>query len=646
MSGAPQSERWYRMAGLRPRLRGAVRIHRHTYRGQVWHVLEDRASGRYHRFNAQAWRLIQRMDGQHTLDEIWESAQGPQTAGGEPPTQDELMQVLGTLHSADLVQMDVTPDLEELLQRRERMQRQRWLGRLANPMAMRLPLFDPDAMLTRLLSAAGPLAGPAGVVLWLAVVVPALLILPAHLDVFNAPSRDQLLATGNLLMLAVLFPVIKALHELGHGLVCKALGGEVRETGFMVLVLYPVPYVDVSSSSAFEGKWSRMLVGAAGMLTEFFLAALAFYAWLLLEPGTARGVAWNVALLCSVTTLLFNANPLLRFDGYYILCDFIEMPNLALRANRHWQQLMERHVFGVLNTRPGHATAGERRWFLAYAPLAHAYRLIVTLGISLFVASQFFFVGVALALWSVLQGLLWPLFKGLKAVLSAPQFAAHAKRVRVVLTASALALGLGLFVLPVPHHTVAQGVLWLPERAIVRVASPGFAGRWLAQPGAVLQDGDAVLQMHEPALAAKLAVQHAKVEEAAGQVDAAWGRSLAKAEQLEQQLGHERAALARLEDEAAHLTVRTQVAGTLLADAPGDLPGRYLRAGEVVGYLRMSSAPLVRLVVHQGEADAVRRDTRSVEVRLAHDGAPTWKATLARATPAAVTQLPSAALGA
>jgi putative peptide zinc metalloprotease protein len=634
---------WYRVAALRPRLRGHVRLHRHEYRGQVWHVFEDRASGRHHRFNAQAWGVIGLFDGQRSLEDIW--ALLTRQVDDATPTQADIVKLLGQLHAADLLLADVTPDTAELFERRGKHERKKWIGRLANPISMRFPLLDPDPLLERLARLLRPVGGRFIVLAWLAVVLPALLMLPSHWRELTHNFGEQWLASGNLLMLAILFPLVKIAHELGHGLACKWRGGEVHEAGVMLLAFYPVPYVDVSNAAAFPGKWPRALVGAAGMLAELFIAALAFYAWLALEPGIGRGIAHGVAVLASFTTLFFNANPLLRYDGYYILSDLIEIPNLGPRARQYCLQRVEQRVFGVVPEEPMAVTPGERRWFLGYQPLSAVYRLMVSLGIALFIAQQFFFIGVALAAVSLVQGFVWPVVKALHALMTAPRFAARTARVRRVLAAGAVVLGLVLFVLPMPYHTHAEGVLWLPERAIVRAATAGFVQQVLAEPGQALSAGQAVVQTVEPALDARLQAQAAKVEETAAKVDAAWLVSQAQAQQLLKDLEREQAALTRLQDEAAQLTLRAGAPGTLLMDKAGDLPGRWLRKGEVVGYLRTGDAPLVRVVVPQSDVDSVKLITRQVEVRLPQATAQVWPATLLRGVPAASRQLPSAVLG-
>jgi putative peptide zinc metalloprotease protein len=636
---------WFRIGTLRPRLRGHAQVHRHVYRGEVAYVMEDRAGGKHQRFGAATWRVLSLLDGQRSLDEVWARLEA--TLDDDTPTQDDIVRLLGQLHAADLIACDITPDVAELLERYGKEQRRKWMGRVGNPVALRIPLFDPDPLLRVLLRLLRPLLGWGGVALWLAAVLPALLLLPTHWGALTAMGSERLLSADSLLAWALLFPLVKVVHELSHGIVCRLRGGEVHEMGVMLLVFYPVPYVDASAASAFASKWQRALVGAAGMLGEIFVAALAFYLWLALEPGLGRALAWDVMVLAGLTTIFFNANPLLRYDGYFILADVVEIPNLGTRANRWWQYLAERFAFGVRQAERPLATRSEQRWFIGYAPLAYVYRLFVSLTIAWLVAQQFLLIGVVIALWAVGLGVVWPLTKGLWALATAARFAGRGGRIVGALGGAVLAVGAGLFVLPWPHHTVTEGVLWLPERAILRAGSDGFVHQVLHRPGAMLAPGDAVLEAVAPALSARIESQAARVEEVRAQFDAAWGSAaVARAQQLEQDLAREAGTLARLRDDAARLTLRSPVAGELLLDRADDLPGRWVRQGEVMGYLRTGEPPLVRLVLPQGDVDLVRLSTLAVTVRPAQDLSLVWPATLKRSTPAAARQLPSAALGA
>lgn len=639
------STNWWRVAGLRPRLRGHVRIHRHAYRGQPWFVIEDRLAGRFYRFNLAVYRLIDQFDGRSSLQAIWDRLAERPDAAGALPTQDEIVQVLGQLHHADLLQVTVTPDLAELLHRRGQQRRRQFMSRWLNPMSMRLRLFDPDRLLASMARRLGPLLGWPVVLLWLAVVLPALVLVPAHWPDLTENFGEQLLSADNLLLLAVVFPLLKAAHELAHGLAVRRLGGEVHEMGLMLLVFYPVPYVDASAASAFAGKRDRILVGAAGMVAEVFLAALAFYAWLLLEPGFARSIAYNALVVGGLVTLLFNANPLLRFDGYYMLMDAIEAPNLGQRANAWWLRLIERRIFGVLPSAQAPQPAplpGERAWFIAYAPAAMVYRLSVSFGIALFIAGEYFFFGVLLALWTLGQGIVWPLGKGLRAVWREPRFAARGRATVVV--GLLLAAGL-LFGLPLPHHSVAEGVVWLPEDATLRAGADGFVQRVHARPGERIAPGARLLDAVDPELAARLAAQEARLEEARARVDAAWGVQPARAAQLAHAVEQEQSALRRLQDDAGRLTLVAAGSGVLQSRVWDDLPGRHLARGEVVGWLVGDVRPVVRVVVPQSDVDPVRLATRGVELLLPQDLSRRWPARLVREVPQAGRELPSAALG-
>lgn len=637
------STNWYRVERLRPRLRGHVRIHRHAYRGAVWYVMEDRIAGKYHRFNPASHQVISLMDGKRTMAAIWKRL--TDQLADDTPAQEEVIKLLGQLHGSDLVQCDVDPDVAELFERRTKEKRKKFLSRFMNPISLRFPLWDPDRVLVKVVAWMRPLLGGWGLAIWLAVVLPALALVPSYWPDLTENFGEQMLAFDNLLIMAVVFPLVKACHEMGHGIATRMRGGEVHEMGIMLLVFFPIPYVEASSSSAFVKKTDRMLVGAAGMLTELFIAALAFYLWIILEPGLARSLTYNTIVLASVTTLLFNANPLLRYDGYYVLADWVEIPNLGSRANKYWEYLAERYLFGVKQSEPPPATPGERRWFLGYAPLAFAYRMFVLFGIAIFVAQQYFFLGVLLALWGLIASLGVPIYKGIAAVMNGPQYAARTLRVRTVLLASVGLIGVLLFVVPLPRHTHAEGVVWLPEQALLRAGGSGFVTDVPARAFDTVAPGQLVVQSHDPALHSGIAAQRAKLEESRVRYDAAWGVQPAQAGQLEEDMRREQAALDRLLDEAAQLSLRASASGTLLIEQPQDMPGRFVKKGEVVGYVVGEYTPLVRVVVGQSQVDLVRAGTRGVEIRMPQDIATIQSARLVREVPKAGKELPSPALG-
>ncbi len=215
MSESLFSPSWYRVAGLKPRLRGHAELHRHRYRGKIWYALQDRSSGRYHRFSPVAYHLIGLMDGIRTVQHIWDAA--ATKLGDDVPTQEQVVQLLAQLHGNDLLQCDVSPDTEELLRRFQQQQAAKWKRRLMSPLSLRFPLLDPERFLTRWQGPARALFGWFGLLLWLTVVGTAAVLASAHWSELTHDMAARALSAENLLLLWLIFPLVKILHELGHG---------------------------------------------------------------------------------------------------------------------------------------------------------------------------------------------------------------------------------------------------------------------------------------------------------------------------------------------------------------------------------------------------------------------------------------------
>ncbi|MES2228638.1 MAG: peptidase M50 [Pseudomonadota bacterium] len=636
------SPHWYRVAELQPLLNAGVRVARHRYRGESWYVLLDAATGKSHRVTPQTYSLIAQMDGRRSLGAIWTEAL--ERLADDAPTQDELIQLLGQLHAADILQFDVSPDSAELFDRHVRTEGNRIVSRFRSPLALRLPLWDPDRFLARTLPWLRPLFGKPGLALWAALVLPALVLAAMHWNDLTHNLTDRVLAGSNLVLLWFTFPVVKVLHELGHAYATKVRGGAVHEIGVMFIVFAPVPYVDSSRANGLRSKWQRAGVGAAGMLVETALAAVALFLWLAVEPGTVRAVCFNVMMIAGVSTLVFNLNPLLRFDGYYILCDLIEMPNLATRSQRFVVDAIDRRAFRAHPAQPQRVLPGERPWLALYAPVSALYRLFVMISIAIFAATKFFFIGVALAVWTVLQGVAWPIAKGFWHVAGSATL--ERRRVAAVglVALAACALLVLMFVVPAPYRAVAEGVVWVPEDAQLRVQSAGFVQVVRAAPGARIDSGSIVAQLVDPALDAQLAVQEAKVDELEARLGSERFTDQVKAQLSRQALDAEQAALGRLVDEAGQQTLRARADGWLTLPRAGDLEGRYLHKGDLVGYVSDGEQRLVRLVVGQEDIDALRLSLVSLSVRLAARPDEVHAARLVREVPAGRDELPSRAL--
>jgi putative peptide zinc metalloprotease protein len=631
-----------RLMQLRVRLRPHARIHRHEYRGQAWFVIEDPTSGRAHRMSPAGREVLGLFDGTRTLAQVGEEA--GRRLGAEAPSTQELVALVGTLYRADLVVADARPDLEELAVRGERQRRAKLRQYFLNPLSLRFPLLDPDRWLAHAVRLIAPVPGAAWIAAWFTAAIAGITIAAQNWETLSNGFTDRVFSSENLILLWFCYPVVKLLHEIGHGIVIRRLGGQVHEMGIMLLVLMPVPYVEASAAAAFPSKRARMLVGAAGVLTELFLAGAAMVVWALVEPGIVRAVCFNVAVIASVSTLLFNGNPLMRFDGYYVFADWLEIPNLGQRSVGYLGYLAQRHVFGMRDLHSPAASLGEARWLAAYGTASFCYRIFVSFSIILLVASKYFFAGVLLAIWGVAVMIVRPLAAGVWYLAASPGLAGRRRRAVNATLATLAAVGVFLFLVPAPQWSRAEGVVWVPEQAQVRTESGCWLQEVLARPGTRVAQGDPLLRCEDPELATSVRVLESQLDELRARDMAYFVESRLHLDIVREEIIATEAKLADTQRKLAGLTLKSPVAGVFVIDRPRDAPGRYARRGELVAYVLEDGATTVRAVVEQDDVDLVRGATRAVSVKPADRVDATIAARVRREVPGATDRLPSAAL--
>lgn len=643
MSEALFSPSWYRVESLTPRLRGHAALHRHQYRGQTWYVLQDRANERFHRFSPAAFSFIGLMDGTRSVQDLWELVST--RLGDHAPTQPDVVQLLSQLHAADVLQCDIPPDTAELLARHDKQRQRKWQKRLMSVFAWQFPLFDPERFLQQFAPLVRPFFSWWGAVLWCLIVGPAVLVGAAHWSDLTTNLIDRVTAPQNLVLLWLLFPVIKALHEFGHAFAVKVFGGEVHDMGIMLLVLSPVPYVDASASSAFANTWQRAIVGAAGMIVELVLAAIAVYVWVSVEPGTVRTLAYNTIFIAGISTVVFNANPLLRFDGYYMLADVLEIPNLRQRSNAYLGYLCERYLFGREDAPVPHATEGERAWFVAYAASSFIYRVMVVVAILLYLTDQLFVLGVIFAVLTAGTWFVVPLGKGIHYLFASPRIRRVRGRAMAVSMAMVVGLAAVLTLVPVPYRTKAEGIVWIPDEAFVRADVDGFVERVVAVPGATVHPGDLLVVCSDLTIETDVKVFEAQLQEIKARVREQFVDNLVKAKMLEEEQRYIEERLARAKERQSELEIRSRVGGTFILPKAEDLPGRFVKRGELLAHVVNLKTIIVRTIVDQGDIDLIRHQTHEVYVRLAERLADPVSASITRLVPAASEDLPSPALG-
>ena len=638
MSGPLLSAQWYRVAHLQPRLRPQVRVQRHAGRRQVWHQLADAASGRRHRINQDAWRFVGCFDGHVSVGQAWDAVLARH--GDQALTQDQAIRVLEQLSSAELLQCELPPDIQaQFRQKQQRETRQRWLA--MNPLAIRLKLFDPSRWLDRCAPALPWLFSPLMLLAWLAAVLPALLMVPHHWPELKAFALHHAGTPRFLAIAWLVYPVIKGLHEAGHALAVRRWGGAVREVGLTMFLLMPVPYVDASAASDFTQRSRRAVVSAAGILVELLLAALAFYIWTGVQPGLVRDIAFVTLLTAGLSTLAVNANPLLRFDGYFLLCDLAGLPNLDQRSRAWWSGFLQRRVAGA-DSAPMALAPGERKWLVLYAPLALAYRLALGIQTMLWGAGKSALLACLLAAALAAAMLAGPLRVAGGIVLQLMRDGSR-PRARIAMLLGAAGLLLALVALPLPFGTSVNAVVWLPEQAQVRAATAGVIRELAAGDGMLVQAGQVLAVLEDPELDASRAEASSRLDALLAEQYKLLRSAPAQALGLEQSIAHTQGELARLDEKIGGLVIRSGVSGRLALRRQEDLPGAYLKKGALLGHVLPAGDVTVRALVPHADAALVRERSRAISVWLS-DRAAALPARMVRDVPAATQMLPSDAL--
>ena len=638
------SESWHRVAGKQLRLRRGVKVQRQMFRGERWHVIEDDLAGKYFRVRPQAWEFIARLDAGLSVEEAWKQCMElfPESA----PGQQECVNLLGQLYQSNLLHYEAG-DAAELFRRQQKRQQRELRSRLLGIMFLRIPLLDPDRFLVRTLPLVGWLISVTGLLLWMAVVGAGLKTVADNWDALLAQGKG-VLAPQNLALFYVALILSKLLHELGHAYFCRKFGGEVHTLGLMMLVFTPVPYVDVTSSWSLRSRRQRVLVGAAGMIVELFLAALCSFIWARTGPGGVNAVCYNIMFITSVSTLLFNLNPLLRFDGYYILTDLIGMPNLAQRSGMHLKHLWKRWVWGLKKSRSPATNGREKVWLTGFGITSGIYRLFVFGAVLLFVADQFLILGLIMAVACLIGWLVAPAIRLIRYLAAHAELDKH--RGRAVATSVAIAAAVIGFLqfFPWPRHFEAHGVVEAEHFMPLITETGGYVTSIQGTPGGLVKSGEVLITMENPELEARLRQATAELEELRVRLRYARNAEPASIIALEKRIVAAEENVTELNREAGSLKITARQDGIWSFLHGASMTGMWIPRGTPLGMIVDPGSHEFTGVVRQADSAFLFGSVplTDVEVRIRGQAAASISSPTLEKVPGGRNVLPSASLGA
>ncbi len=636
---------WEKYAELVLSLHSHIEVIPQTFRAVRWYLLKNEVTGDFTRLNACAFKLISRLDGKQTLDQHILKL-NKSVSDEEQLELADTITLVRSLVASDYLKLDTPANATQQAAITKYRNRKKLTAWISNPLSIKLSILDPDKFLDRFRNPMTAFFTRSSLVIWLAMVMFGIYIAVSNNAAISAALNSNFFRPENLVSMTLVFIVIKLIHELAHAFAVKNWGGNVNEMGITFLVFSPVPYVDASSAWAFQDKYKRVVVCAMGIIAELLIASLSIIVWSLSEPGLVKATALNSAIIASVSTLAFNANPLLKFDGYYMMQDLIEIPNLYQRSKNYLTYLITKHVVGLKNGESPVYAKGEQAWLLGYGILAFLYRLIILSVIIVFLINELLIVGLLISAWAVISQVLRPTFKALTYLFRSPDIQPH--RGQSLLKSSLVLTSVVCLMcfVPFPNTTFAKGTVWVDQQAEIYSSQDGFISEIMVESGAHVAAGTELLKLSAPTLDARIQKMEASKRELSVKSQTEFVTSGGKSSLNREQLVSLDYELEQLYDDKASLIIKAKVAGRFFSSDIAMKTGKHLKRGEFIGYVFSSDNLIVQAVFTQSDIGSIRENTKTIEVRFAEDASRQVSARIQRETPASSPDLPSKALGA
>lgn len=637
------SNSWYRVYELRCALRPSVKASKQIFGGEVWIILRDAMSNEWFRVSPEAYAFLGRLKLEKTVEATWYTLveEKPETS----LSQEEIVQLLGQLHLANMLVYDQISDAESFFERFTTKKRKERLTTLMGFLSIKVPLLDPDRALNRALPFIKFLFSPFGVAAYFLLLALGLITAIEHHERLFESSQG-ILAPDNLLLLYLGFAIAKVIHELGHAALCKFYGGEVHILGLMFILFTPIPYCDASASWGFRQKYERLLVGAAGMICELAVASIALLIWASTAPGTINALCYNVVFAASVSTILFNANPLLRFDGYHMLVDLLNLPNLFANSRNQLKYLISRYILRIPLSAPS-AQSFRESWILpVYGVVSLSYWLVLMIGIVTFVANQYLDLGMLMAMALVVMIAIIPLFKLVKYLALDDSLSRIRSRTLAICATIVLAILIPASLIPMPYHVRVNGIIEASVARKIFSPSNGYIVETSPRNGTALVTNQTLFFLDNPELDFQIQSASAKKRELLEQLQQALVQTRSNVLPIKEQLRAVEQHLNNLLQQQGDLHITTPIDGAWTGAQEANLhEGSFLPRGSYLGIVTQSASWRFVGVLKQVETFVFSSTIQEASIKVHGQEATTLQTDVPLIIPFDNGRLPSTALG-
>ncbi len=628
-----------RLRNVRVGTRQDLSVTRHLFRGEPAYVVTDPMTLQNHRFDPADYTIFVAIDRRRELQEVFEELVAHHTLAQED--EERFYHFVFRLHQLGFLSLPFSDD--KLLYRRYvRQKKLKLKQKVTGFLFLQIPLVNPDRFLERTLHYGKHVFSRWFFCLWVCLVAVAGFVAFKSFHELIQPIQGVLLPQ-NLPMMWLTLIVLKLFHEFGHAYATKRFGGYVPEMGAYLIMFTPCAYVDATACWGFTRRRDRVIVCLAGMYVESILAALAVLLWSMTEPGRLHDLAYNVIVLASVVTAFFNINPLMRFDGYYVLSDLLEIPNLRARSAKFTAGVAKRIFLSLRDTAP---VVGFRlrAFLLSFGIAASIYRVSIIIGIAAVVAYKI--PGVGLGLAGLLFGsTVFGMLVRLTRYLWRSDETAPVRRRAVVLSTLLLIGAPGMVLLiPVPSSVRADGVFERTDDYVIRTRVAGFIRSIPMRLGDRVAPGDILAELENETLAERMAEVSAVIEASSIRHRVFEVDDPAMAKQEQEQLSVLRDEQERRRRDEADLTVRAETPGAITDCLRTTDFGRFLQEGDPVASVASGTWQVRAILAEDEMASSIPGIGDSVEIRSLARPGESIRGHITAITPAASRTITSEAL--
>ncbi len=593
-------------------------------------IVAFESNAQYFQCNKHSYQFLQHLDGTRTVQDIVLSLAIKQELFAE------LEVLLNKLWELGLIQ-----------QQQSLKKGPPWWYKLRYPVAMKFTLFNPSQLLSALHIIGDVMFSRFFVFVFFLLMLTSLILLPQQWSALEEHWNSRFFETQNWLMFFLAYLMLKTLHEIGHGLAVTKQGGKVTECGILLLVFMPLPFTNTSSSYLFAKRSQRVLVGLAGMWFELTIAMLAFIYWGTLTPGYFKDFVFNLSFIGSFSTLIFNLNPLMKFDGYYILCDAVGVLNLNERAVRAFKNVLKKELFKLPIHRSLLSKAEHKYIYLfyLYAILAVPYRVVIGLTIALYLSDSFFVFGLVLAFWVIFLTLCVPAFINIKSLYQ--QSIKENKQYRFMTIVSGcccllvLLLSVNIFSFSSSYPTLTM----TPAYQELKAKTAGTITQLHVNNHDLVSQGDAILNLANPQLVADLKVSKAELQEYIAQYRNTQFRDKAIALSWQEKIKLQRKKVTELSNNINDLKLTAANEGEVILNNFDDLAGTYVQRGDTIGHIVNNATLTVSAIISQAKLESIRDHLNTINIMFYSHPGKVFTASVVTIKPAAYSQLPSRFLG-